>query len=988
MASTSLGTLTLDMVAKTASFNAGMTKAERTARRANAEIRSQFDKSQKQIASSLKLMRATVLTAFAAITTSRLSESVRSVIDEMDEMHKTASRIGVDTEQLAGLKLAFDLGGASAQDMQMSMQYLARDIQGNNKAFSDLGISITDANGRIKTSRELLGEVADAFAKMPDGANKTAIAMQLFGRSGSNIIPVLNGGSEAFDEIDARARAFGITLDQETAEKAEHFNDQLTLLSAKVSGVKQQFVIGLLPALGRVADELIATGDAADVAKSAGETLGSGIETIVQNTDTLKIAAEGLALVLGGRLASKILPSLNLQMIATAVGTQRLQLHLAKMEGVSAGAAVGLTVLRNSLLTTRAAAAALLTTVGGPVGLLVILGSLAAQYLVTSDNTDKQTKALYDQQESVKELVKRYKDLDAVQKTALQNQLASTADSYKQQIQDIVSQVDDIRITIPFQRRGNPNNRAMLQQLRDLKQAFADLSTGAITASQFMAQLNQSDLIPKAKRDQVLDAANSMQDLSQKIGDVNAKEQALSAQGIAKIGDAAKDATDKVANLLGALSMTQQNSAVDAQVRAGLAQKGWNSYAISNYLQLIQKVRSAGEDISSIPDADIKKAKEYGDAQYAAVQALRSSTTAHHAATRASNAHTKQLDKEKEALKAAREATQRIKQDQDAYSNLVASLRTPDEQRLATLKEQLAVIQKMQAQRDNGIKGAAPQDEINETRSRAIDKAIGTSEMPGNAAIQQNIGSSPLAGVMNVEEQKKALEDWAKDRHKLLDDMYKQNTLSQANYNAKTLQLEQDLATQRQQLAYASQGALLSAGADTFGQLTSFAETYAGKNSGIYRAMFAVEKAFAIARAAVAIQAGIAQAAANPWPANLAAMASVAAATASIIANISSVAAPTGQAHDGIDSVKETGTWYLQKGERVTTAQTSAKLDNTLSQIQRNQSQKAGGSTKVNVINSIDPSMMSSYLSTDAGAKNVWNIIKSNPTRLKQVVQS
>ncbi|VTN31426.1 Prophage tail length tape measure [Klebsiella pneumoniae] len=51
---------------------------------------------------------------------------------------------------------------------------------------------------------------------------------------------------------------------------------------------------------------------------------------------------------------------------------------------------------------------------------------------------------------------------------------------------------------------------------------------------------------------------------------------------------------------------------------------------------------------------------------------------------------------------------------------------------------------------------------------------------------------------------------------------------------------------------------------------------------------------------------------------------------------------PAGQAHDGIDSVPETGTWLLQKGERVTTAKTSAKLDATLDRVAN---QSTGGAT-------------------------------------------
>lgn len=74
------------------------------------------------------------------------------------------------------------------------------------------------------------------------------------------------------------------------------------------------------------------------------------------------------------------------------------------------------------------------------------------------------------------------------------------------------------------------------------------------------------------------------------------------------------------------------------------------------------------------------------------------------------------------------------------------------------------------------------------------------------------------------------------------------------------------------------------------GSMADMFKTMGGEQSKAYKVMFAASKAFAIAQSAVAISQGIAQAAANPWPLNLAAMASVAAATASIISNIKSVA--------------------------------------------------------------------------------------------------
>lgn len=128
-----------------------------------------------------------------------------------------------------------------------------------------------------------------------------------------------------------------------------------------------------------------------------------------------------------------------------------------------------------------------------------------------------------------------------------------------------------------------------------------------------------------------------------------------------------------------------------------------------------------------------------------------------------------------------------------------------------------------------------------------------------------------------------------------------------------------------------------------FGSLASITKAGFGEQSAAYKAMFYLEKSIAIARAAIAVKEAIAQAAASgPFPWNLAAMASVASATAGLVSSITAITIPDGMAHDGIDSVPQTGTWLLEKGERVTTAQTSARLDRTLDRIEAGMSDEGG----------------------------------------------
>lgn len=136
------------------------------------------------------------------------------------------------------------------------------------------------------------------------------------------------------------------------------------------------------------------------------------------------------------------------------------------------------------------------------------------------------------------------------------------------------------------------------------------------------------------------------------------------------------------------------------------------------------------------------------------------------------------------------------------------------------------------------------------------------------------------------------------------------------------------------------------------GSMADMFATLAGKQSGAYKIMFAASKAFAIAQSIMNINTALTSAAASmPFPANLGAMATVAAETASIVSTIMSTRLQlAGQAHDGIMSVPDDGTWNLKKGERVLTSQTSKTLDDTLSRIQQKGGYSSGG-IKVHIEN-------------------------------------
>src|SRR5690606_7013155 len=127
------------------------------------------------------------------------------------------------------------------------------------KGYNALGISDKDAEGNLKSSDQLLQEVAGKFAQFEDGANKTALAVNLFGKSGADLIPLLNAGAEGIQDMKDEAVELGLTFDQATGKADEAFIDHLTRLDADNKGLFNRSATQLLPSWGSLTDRVFDT---------------------------------------------------------------------------------------------------------------------------------------------------------------------------------------------------------------------------------------------------------------------------------------------------------------------------------------------------------------------------------------------------------------------------------------------------------------------------------------------------------------------------------------------------------------------------------------------------------------------------------------------------------------------------------------------------------------------------------------------------------
>lgn len=244
--------LQIDIEAKLASFQDSLDKIGR-----------QGEQMASRLSKAFGVLKGSLAAVGASLTVGAFASFVKSGINAADELNKLSQKVGITVESLSALQYAAKLSDLSNEELAASLAKLARSAAdasvGTGEAadtFKAIGVSVKDAGGNLRGTEDLLLDVADRFSKMQDSAGKTAIAMRLFGRSGAELIPLLNQGRDGIEGLRKEAERLGIVVSSDTAKAAEEFNDNLTRLAASSDKAKIALVEGLLPVLGRVAEAL------------------------------------------------------------------------------------------------------------------------------------------------------------------------------------------------------------------------------------------------------------------------------------------------------------------------------------------------------------------------------------------------------------------------------------------------------------------------------------------------------------------------------------------------------------------------------------------------------------------------------------------------------------------------------------------------------------------------------------------------------------
>lgn len=199
----------------------------------------------------------------------KVSDVAKSYIDDTvtlgKETNKMMRELGVTAEQGSALVSVFNRFGLGADGASKSLGIFAKNMvaakDGNQTAidhFKTLGLTVKDNAGHLKNTSDLFMEVADKFKGMQSGADKTALAMQLFGKSGKDMLPLLNQGSAGITELEEHAKKLGLVLSQDNVDAIKANMKAQKDYKEAMEGVKIQIGNALMPMMTKFSQHMSA----------------------------------------------------------------------------------------------------------------------------------------------------------------------------------------------------------------------------------------------------------------------------------------------------------------------------------------------------------------------------------------------------------------------------------------------------------------------------------------------------------------------------------------------------------------------------------------------------------------------------------------------------------------------------------------------------------------------------------------------------------
>lgn len=254
----------------------------------------------------------------------------------LDAIDKNSQKLGMSREEYQKWDFVLSQSGLSIESFGTGMKTLTAQMdavsEGNATAienFRKLGVEVQNADGSLKGQEETLREVVTAFQQMPESAEKSRLATELFGRQGQELLPLLNSEAGSIDELMQKCEELGIVIDDEAIDAGVAFTDTLDQLKRSArglfntfasTGILSTFTAGMQTAMSKIM-HLLQTykDDGLDVMlEEAGDTAEELIQQISEKlSDAAPVIIETIGKLITSIITSfgKIAPTLTTKLL-------------------------------------------------------------------------------------------------------------------------------------------------------------------------------------------------------------------------------------------------------------------------------------------------------------------------------------------------------------------------------------------------------------------------------------------------------------------------------------------------------------------------------------------------------------------------------------------------------------------------------------------------------------------------------------------------
>lgn len=251
------------------------------------------------------------LGALAASAATTAALMVKSALDTANATSNTAEKLGMTTEALSALNYHAKLADIGAQELGQSLQMMTRNL---SDAARNSGTA-TDALRDLRLNAQTLAkmspdqailEISEAMEKIPNQGDRVALAMEIFGRSGADMVRVLAGGKKSFEETRAEAERLGVVISSDFARQQAAFERDLKRAKAAVDGLAISLAQELMPALSQSAQAMAGFFGQSEAGRLFIQGLGTGLKGIAHAAIGLSSALVDIGNLFGAVSAATV----------------------------------------------------------------------------------------------------------------------------------------------------------------------------------------------------------------------------------------------------------------------------------------------------------------------------------------------------------------------------------------------------------------------------------------------------------------------------------------------------------------------------------------------------------------------------------------------------------------------------------------------------------------------------------------------------------